>query len=165
MVIRRAARRELDAIMERIQEARAHLKRLGIDQWQGAYPDRAAVLADLDGGSGYVLTNGPETVGYVCVSFGGDPNYSQIDGAWLSDGPSAVIHRLTIGDAWRGKGLAGHFFRYAESLCAERGVHSVKVDTGRDNKAMQRLLAGNGFVLCGVVQVDGADRLAYEKLI
>lgn len=165
MVIRQAVPRDLDTVMERIKEAKSHLKRQEIDQWQGTYPGRADILADLDGGAGYVLADGAEIAGYACISFAGDPNYSRIDGAWLSGGPSAVIHRLTIGDDWRGRGLAGHFFQYAERLCAERGVRSVKVDTGRGNRAMQRLVMKHGFALCGVVQVDGADRLAYEKVL
>lgn len=165
MELRRAEIADLDGVLTLISQAKAHLKRLGVDQWQGPYPDRAALLRDLNAGAGHVLTDGALTAGYLCLSFGGEPSYGEIDGAWLSLQPYAVIHRLTVGDAWRGRGLTGRIFRYAEALCAEKGVHSLKLDTHRQNAAMRRVVERGGFTCCGTVRLPDGERLAFEKLL
>lgn len=47
-----------------------------------------------------------------------------------------------------------------------RGVRSLRCDTHRGNTVMRHTLEKNGYVLCGVIYLrDGAERVAYEKLL
>lgn len=127
MKFRPAVQADIDRVMELIRQAREHLKRRGVDQWQKEYPNRASIQADVDAQTGYLLTDGPETVGYMCVSFDGEPAYGRIEGAWKSSQNYAVIHRLAIDDAKKGRGLASAMLEFAETLCVLREVHSIKV--------------------------------------
>lgn len=46
---------DIDAVCGIIEQARVRLAGLGIDQWQGSYPDRAAIEGDVAAGRGYVV--------------------------------------------------------------------------------------------------------------
>ncbi len=165
MKFRPAVQADTDRIMELIQQAKDHLKRSGVDQWQKGYPDRASIQADIGARTGYVLTNGPETAGYMCVSFDGEAAYSHIDGAWMSSQDYAVIHRMAIDDTLKGRGLASTMMEFAETLCVLRGIHSIKVDTDMDNLAMRHILEKNGYQYCGLIRFDNSDKIAFEKLL
>lgn len=156
---------DIDRIMELIGQAKEHLKRCGVDQWQNGYPDRASIQTDTEAQTGYVLTDGPETVGYLCVSFDGEEAYGRIDGAWKSLQNYAVIHRMAIDDACKGRGLAGTMLEFAETLCLLRDVHSIKVDTDMGNQTMRHILEKNGYQYCGLIQFDNSDKIAFEKLL
>ena len=62
-------------------------------------------------------------------------------------------------------------FSLAEDLAAAMGKQSVRVDTHRDNRAMNRLCEKLGYQFCGVVDLSSVDpahdslRNAYEKLV
>lgn len=72
---------------------------------------------------------------------------------------------------YRGTRLAAEMFSFAAELASGMGKVSVRVDTHRDNRAMNRLCEKLGYQLCGVVDlalVDPASdslRNAYEKLV
>ncbi len=165
MKFRPSNQADTDRIMELIQQAKDHLKRSGVDQWQKGYPDRASIQADTGSQTGYVMTDGGTVVGYLCVSFDGEEAYDHIDGAWKSIQDYAVVHRMAIDDACKGRGLAGAMMEFAETLCALRGIHSIKVDTDMDNHAMRHILEKNGYEYCGLIRFDNSDKIAFEKLL
>ena len=109
-----------------------------------------------------------EIIGTMAVLFAEDPNYAKIyDGAWkTTEEPYVAIHRVAVDENCKGKGIAGAMMDAVEELCRERGVRSIKNDTHKDNKSMQRMQAKNGFEYCGVIYLeDGAERVAFEKII
>lgn len=165
MEFRQAGLSELQQILALIQQAKVFLRECGVDQWQDGYPDQAAILGDINSGTGYVLTEDGAIIGYCCISFAREPAYDNIAGAWRSTGPCAVLHRMAIDDRCKGKGLATVLFGHAEALCRDRHIQSIKVDTDGANTRMQHILAKNGFTLCGVVQFQNSDKLAFEKLL
>ena len=165
MEIRKAGEQDLVRAVELIDQAKAHLKRLGVDQWQKGYPDAASLRGDLAAGNGYVLVDGGHTVGYACISFDGEESYDTLQGEWLSGRPYAVIHRMAVDDDYKGRGLGSVFFQFTQALCIARGVGSIKVDTDTDNAAMRHLLETCGFRYCGVIRFDNSDKIAFEKLL
>lgn len=165
MNIRIAAKEDIDKAFGLIEQGRAFLKQKGIDQWQDGYPDRGSIATDIENGEGYVLDDNGTVAGYVCISFAGEEAYDKIDGKWLTDKPYAVIHRMAVDNAYKGKGLAQKFFLFTEDLCAQKGVHSIKVDTDSGNKIMQKILNGLGYVYCGVVNFQNSDKIAFEKVL
>lgn len=54
MEIRKAKAADIEQIMSVIAEGRAALAALDLDQWQGKYPDRALIEADIARGDSYV---------------------------------------------------------------------------------------------------------------
>lgn len=165
MVKRRAKLTDIKEIMALIEQAKAYLKKQGVDQWQQGYPNEAVIKEDTVSGEGYVIEAEERIVAYVCVSFDGEESYRTIEGDWKTYGEYAVVHRMAVDNSYKGRGLASQLFQFAEELCEKRGVGSIKVDTDPDNEMMKHILKKNGFAYCGVIQFDNSDKIAFEKVI
>ena len=158
-------RNETAAAMSFINEAKAFLRSKGIDQWQKGYPDEAVITGDISGQKGYFLMEGSQPLAYQCIDFDEEPAYRKLNGQWLSDTPYGVVHRLAVGTAFRGKGLATVSLRLAEQMMRDRKVQSFRIDTDENNEIMKHLLAKNGFTYCGTIWFDNSTKIAYEKLL
>ena len=165
MQLRPSVKEDIPSILRIVKQAQDYLKSQGIDQWQNGYPNEQSFLNDIGHQESYVLTDNDQIVGTTAISFRPEKSYEIIyEGQWLSNGPCAVIHRICVDNSYKGKGTANYMIQAAEEQCRERGVSSIKVDTHRQNNSMQRLLAKNGFVRCGVIFTDeGSERIAFEK--
>lgn len=177
MQFRRTREGDIDSIMGILADGRASLAALGIDQWQGGYPHRGVIEADVARGDSY-LVEGEEgrVVATAMVGFAGERDYDRIErGSWLTACTSAdpcygVVHRVAVSSACRGRGAASFLLERAEGLARERGCSSVRVDTHPGNAPMRRLLEKRGYSECGVIYIAHAeeatpDRIAYEKLV
>ena len=169
---RRAEEADLPALEAILGEAREYLRSCGVDQWQEGYPNRESFEADIAAGRGWVFEHEGETAGYECVAMQPEECYRGIDGAWLTEGENyAVIHRAMAAGRYRHTSLSREMFSLAEDLAAGMGKRSVRVDTHRDNRAMNRLCGKLGYKFCGVVDLSTIDpahdslRNAYEKLV
>ncbi len=169
---RRSTNEDVPVIMGIVRQAQRYLRESGIDQWQDGYPNEAVLYSDVESGRGWVFECEGRIAGYVCISMDVEASYVHIDGRWLTEGDNyAVVHRSMVGDDFRGSHLAAEMFSLAFDLAAGLGKQSVRVDTHRDNKAMNRLAQKLGFTFCGEVDVSLMDpgrdprRNAYEKLI
>lgn len=158
-----ARQEDIPACMAILEDGREFQRAQGFVQWPDGYPPRSAVEEDVRSANGYVLKAEGTVAAYMYIGFDGDPAYPRINGAWRFDGPYAVIHRMAIGSAFRGRGLADTAFRLAGALCAARGVRLLRIDTDAQNKRMQRVLERNGFACCGTVIQGGGPRMAFEK--
>ena len=168
MILRKAEISDTDSILRIIGEAQAQMARLGIDQWQNGYPDRAAIVADIEGGVGLVIDSAEGIAAYCAAIFGDEPTYIRIDdGEWLTAGEDyIVVHRLAVADRCKRQGIATDFLRRVESIARERSCRSFRIDTHHDNLYMQTICQRLGFVRCGVIYVsDGTPRIAYEKVL
>lgn len=159
MEIRKSTADDLDRIMEIYDLARAYMREEGNPhQWGGGYPYKEIVLEDIEEGHSYVCLDGDRIVAAFCFFIGNDDSYNEIyDGAWLSDSPYAVIHRIAV--SVHGKGVASFCIRWCLSQYG-----NIRIDTHEDNIPMQRLLSKLGFKYCGRIRCSYTDteRLAYE---
>ena len=91
---------------------------------------------------------------------GEDPTYKTIDGAWLDDDRYVTIHR--VASAGIIKGAAHIIFGWVLSH-----YDNVRVDTHPNNRAMQHVLATNGFTRCGTIQLIDRPtdtlRIAFQR--
>ena len=167
MIIRPATHSDIPQMMPLFEAASRGLREMGVNQWQNGYPQPSLIEGDIAGGVSYVMEEDGEVIGTAVISFAGEPTYDYIEGAWLSEEREfVVIHRQTIRPDRRGQRLSEQFFAFAEQLCRERGVQSMRIDTHEGNLPMQRAVERYGFVRCGVIYLDNGDpRLAYEKLL
>lgn len=155
---------DIPAIMAIIAQAQTYFKQQGIDQWQDGYPNTSVIQNDIRNNNSYVLLNGKQVVATAMISFDGEPTYSDIDGAWLTDYPYAVIHRVAVRTELKGQNLAATFIELTAKMCLQKSIPCIRIDTHRENLPMQRVAQKNGFTYCGVIRLaSGADRLAYEK--
>lgn len=166
MEFRGAVFSDINKIMIIIKQAQEYLKQEGIDQWQNNYPNPEIIKNDIENKIGYVLVYNENIIGSVAVSFDGEKTYDYIEGNWLSNNDYAVVHRTAISSEYKGQGFASIMLKNIESMCLEKGIHSIRVDTHEENLSMQRFIKKSGFQYCGIIYLqDGSKRLAYEKLI
>lgn len=167
MEFKKAAYSDINSIMEIIMQAQTYLLEQGINQWQGGYPNLEVIKKDIDNKNGYVLLKDKKIVGTVAVSFQGEKNYESIyNGKWMGSGEYAVIHRIAVDVNCKGLGLSSEIIKNIEEICFNKGIHSIRVDTHKDNLSMQRMLQKNSFQYCGIIYLeDKSERLAFEKKV
>ena len=181
MVIRPATPADLPALRPVFEAAKAIMRADGnLEQWSApGFPDDSLLLRDIDRGGGFVIESrwpvaaghdetdvmpgltghlaAPRIVAYFALLPSPEPTYDVIDGAWLTDGPYGVIHR--IASYLEVHGIFSTVIDYA----ATRYAH-LRIDTHRDNRIMQHLIGKHGFTCCGIIWLqDGTERLAYER--
>ncbi len=159
-----AGQEQTDEIAALIEEAKVFLKECGVDQWQDGYPGREDIAADIRARKGYVLMDGGKAAGYCCADFGGEPAYETLKGSWLDAEPYVVIHRMAVGNAYKGQGLAKRLFAEVEGLAASRGVRSIRVDTDEGNAVMRHIIDSLGFTYCGTIWFADSVKIAFQKL-
>lgn len=161
----RACREDIPACVEILDSGRAFQRSQGFIQWADGYPGLKEVEADVAQGKGYVLKVDGRIAAYLYLDSDGDPSYPAIRGAWNTPEPYTVIHRMAIGEAFRGIGLSDKIFSLVAEFSKAHGVYALRIDTHADNKRMQHVVEKNGFVYCGIVLQNGGERLAYDKLL
>lgn len=158
--IRPAVPQDISTIEPIYADARRYMAENGNpNQWVDGYPNTAQIQSDLQNGNLYVCTGAENTiVGVFCFFVGIEPDYLRIyEGSWLAEGPYGVIHRIAVGAHQRG--VASFCLAYAFDQCG-----NLRIDTHRDNIPMQKTLAKNGFIPCGIIYTrNGSERIAFQK--
>ena len=162
MKLKPAQSNEAAVCYQCIEDARAYHASMGFEQWHPDYPTQQTILDDIARNIGYVFTDGKGVIGYCCIIIGDEPAYHVIDGAWKTDRPYAVVHRMAFSRESRGSGLSGEAFDLIKDFCRINHTDAIRVDTQDENKVMQHILAREGFEYCGLVTFDGGPKLAYE---
>ena len=169
---RAATEEDLPAILAIVDEARASLKKLRVDQWQGPYPAAENFLPDLARGECFVLLHGGEIAAFITISTRPEPSYDGItDGKWTEGMDYAVLHRGAVAAKYRGSGMAQKMMRFADEHVLALGLRCIRTDTHRKNKPMQRLLRECGYRYRGNVDIGEVEkghdsaRQCYEKII
>ena len=159
MIIRKTTRADIGAIDKIYRDAKIFMRENGNPtQWRGEYPNALDATEDIDNG-GYVCEDDGEIVAVFYFHIGNDKTYDVIyDGKWLNDEPYAVIHRIAV--AKRGRGIAAFCFDECYKM-----FPNLKIDTHKDNIAMQRALEKSGFEYCGIIHLEnGEERIAFQKV-
>lgn len=155
--IRKARETDLGSVSELYMKARKFMAdHDNPTQWGTAYPTEQMLREDIARETLYVIQDesGIHGVFYFCVEE--DPTYAVIQsGAWNSDKPYGVIHRIA-GDG------SGGILRTAV-MFAQQQIEYIRIDTHEDNYVMQSALKKLGFSQCGIIYVeDGTPRIAYD---
>ena len=169
---RPAAEEDLPAILAIVADARAGLKKLRVDQWQGSYPDESVFRADIEHGECYVILHGEEIAAFFVLSEAEEPSYAAIsDGKWTAGLAGMVLHRCAVAKKYRGSGMAQKLMRFVDETCLEHGFRCVRTDTHRKNKPMQALLRESGYRYRGNIDIGDVEpghdsaRQGYEKIL
>ncbi len=159
-MIRKAVPADEPAIAAVYEKARAFMREHGnSDQWGTRYPPEDLTREDIGNGILYVMEEGGKVHGVFMFEVAEDPTYRVIrDGAWKSDAPYGVIHRVASDGEVHG------LMKEAVAFCSGKIAH-LRMDTHEKNATMQHQILRNGFTYCGVIHThDGTPRLAYEKV-
>ena len=158
MIIRPATVSDLPALRPVFEAAKAIMRADGnLEQWSApGFPPEDLLLRDLARGGGFVIGS-TAPIGYFALLPSPEPTYDYIDGAWLTDEPYGIIHRIASYPEDHG------IFAAIIDFAAARYAH-LRIDTHRDNRIMQHLIEKHGFTYCGIIWLeDGTERLAYER--
>ncbi|TDD94391.1 GNAT family N-acetyltransferase [Flavobacterium cellulosilyticum] len=162
---RKAEISEASTIWEILQQAIVRRKKDGSNQWQDGYPNLEVVQKDLAKGVGYVLTHGTSIIGYCAVAINDEPEYTKIEGKWVTNEDFVVFHRLAISEKYLGTGFAKMIFQFIEEFAIENNIYSIKADTNFDNFAMLAIFKQLSYSYCGEVYFRGSPRKAFEKIL
>lgn len=160
MEIRRSNLNDVHEIMRIFTSARQYMVANGNkDQWANGYPGEQIVTTDVCSGNGYVVISDGRIVGTFTFIVGEEPTYGIIkNGAWNYDRPYGTIHRVASDGTV--KGIAKLCFDY----CFAK-MNYIRIDTHKNNIAMQTAIERYGFKKCGNIFVgDGSERIAYDCL-
>lgn len=164
--IRPGQPKDVAEIMKVIEDARGSLKLQGVDQWQGKYPAEEDIVSDIAAGTNRVLTYNGVVAGNASLTKGPEMEFEQLTGGtWATSNDYAVIHRVAVGNDFRGKHLSQ---KLLEGLIAEvkaSDIAEIRADTHPDNKGMQHILETIGFEKRGIIRYEWEtypERFAYE---
>lgn len=171
MKLTRAHISDLDRIIEILADGRDQLAEKGVDQWQGEYPSRAHVKYDIEHGFAFLAeSDDQQTIGALSIVAAPDHAYDDMQGKWLTNTNSyLVIHRVAIHSDHGGHGYATQLF---EKIIQEVEVNhpeidSLRIDTHKNNSAMQHVITKTGFEKVGeLTGVYGPtdECFVYEKV-
>lgn len=169
LCFRKARPEDLPGILAVVDQARAFMATLGIDQWQDGYPSGEILSEDIRVGRAYVHAEDGRIASICVMTAEHEPAYDAIDGAWHVGEPCLTLHRMAVDDAHRHTGLAADLLKNALRIAREQGLCGLRADTHRGNAAMRRFLEKNGFENCGLVSypVESGDplRVAYDRTV
>lgn len=159
MEIRKTKPSDLPDVMLVYTVARKFMRSQGnMVQWTNGYPSDDVILNDIENGNSYICMDDHRIAGVFSLIIGEDPTYRNIyDGQWLNDKTYGTVHRIAV--QIHNKGVATFCLDWCYAKCA-----NIRIDTHRDNLAMQNLVIKNDFTYCGIIYLpDGSPRLAYQK--
>lgn len=165
MFLKPATLSDVPFIWSILQQAIEQRRLDGSKQWQNGYPNEETIRNDIVNGSAYVLVEKEEIIAYSAIIFGLEPTYWDIDGAWITNGKYATIHRVATANAVKGRGIGAQLFQLIEAHCMEQNAPSIRADTNFDNVPMLKIFERLGYTFCGKILVNAAPRLAYEKIL
>ncbi|GAA0076507.1 GNAT family N-acetyltransferase [Clostridium sp. CTA-5] len=167
MEFRKSVESDANSIINIIKQAQEYFSKKGINQWQNNYPNIETIRNDISNKNSYILIKDNNIIGTAMLSFDGEKTYENIyDGEWVSDNKYAVVHRIAIDNNYKGLGIAKLIIENIEKICLNKNIHSIRIDTHKDNISMQTMLKKNGFKYCGIIYLeDKSERIAFEKII
>lgn len=168
---RKSELKDIDLIMEIINQGKESLKKQGIYQWQDGYPNKKSIIHDIETNNSFVLEIEDEIIATVALIIGIEPTYKKIYGGfWNHQGNYASIHRIAIKANYQKKGLGKILLTCSEKYLKHLKCNIIRVDTHYRNQAAINLFERNDFERCGVIflkeifEEDNA-RVAFDKLI
>lgn len=166
-MIRLANKSDAIYIQEVLDDAKELFRQDGSDQWQDLdnYPNINTTLKDIEKEQMYIYEKDNKIVGCIVLSKEKEQAYNHIhNGAWLSNDIYYVIHRLAVRNNYYHQGIAKELIKYTIELTKKDDVHSIKIDTKKENQRMLSLLKGIGFKEVGIIYLLREDVLDKERV-
>lgn len=164
-----ATLKDLEQVMEAVEYSREVLRLQGNGQWQDGYPNRDDFINDINSQRLFVIydQNNPDNVIALCALTYREEDYHHLyEGAWLTNLPYMVMHRVAIKEKYQGLGYGKLLFKLFEDQAKLEGYRSLRVDTHEGNAIMRHLIAQAGFSYCGkAILTPDKDRMVFEKVL
>ncbi|WP_275126031.1 GNAT family N-acetyltransferase [Zhouia amylolytica] len=168
MIISRAQKNEIDALLKLTKACAAFMQKKGIYQWNESYPSRAAFETDIDHDELYTLKVEGQIAGCIVISTIMDDVYEPITWLTPNDQDHIYIHRLAIHPDLQGRGYAQSLMDYAEGYAIDNGYISIRLDTFSKNLRNQKFYELRGYKRLGEVFFPKQSEhpfYCYEKVL
>jgi GNAT superfamily N-acetyltransferase len=158
--LRKGNESDLDSIMGIVSEVIPLMHKVGNFQWDTDYPMREDYIKDCENDNCWVaydvITN--VLVGVAALTEDSGDDYKQL---WDISEIAVVPHRICVSVSARGLGVTKKFMRQAEVLAKERGHKSVRVDTNKQNGAMQHIFKELDYTNLGELKLASRPALTF----
>ncbi|MEU4214234.1 GNAT family N-acetyltransferase [Actinoplanes sp. NPDC026623] len=153
VVIRRAARGDVDVLMEMYRAAQRWLASRGTDQWAVITDEntRDPLIESIERGECYVAQRGDQVIGTVTVDENADPEF------WTArDCPASAlyVHRMVVERSASGQNVGGRLLDWAQQLADSSDKQWLRLDAWRTNTALHAYYARQGFSAVRVVELE-----------
>lgn len=167
MDFRLAEEADVLEILTIFTQTKAFFREQKIDQWQGNYPGIPEIRLDIALKQCYVAVEKELILGVIVLSLNPETSYdSLIGGAWNSQEPYTVIHRLAINNDYQGRGTSLKLLAYVEEVTLGLDRQVIRTDTHESNDGMRYILTKTGYRNTGRLFLDdGSPRIGYDKLL
>lgn len=167
MELRLATSYDKNIILQFYKDGSEKLKAEGVDQWQKEKIPNLDNFDDLTKNNElFVLEDKGQVVSTVIIKKYDFDYENNMDGRWISNYPYIAIHRVATGNEYRSNGYGKSILLSCEDYAKRNNIKSLRIDTHRNNKSMQRLIKKLNYTYCGIVYVNGTDeRFAFEKIL
>ena len=164
---RKATLKDINQIMEAVEDSRELLKWQGNGQWQDGYPNQDDFIKDINNGRLFVVLDDDANLAGVCALTYREEDYHHLyEGEWLTDLPYMVMHRVALKKEYRNKGYGKKLFSIFIEQAKIEGYRSLRIDTHAGNAVMRHLIVAFGFVECGkAILTPNKDRVVFEKVL
>lgn len=165
MRIQKATMHDIDKIMALVNEAVVFMNNNGNFQWDNEYPTQEVFENDIRQGNLFILKDLLHIAGFICLNTHQPQEYNALP--WKTVPEAMVIHRMVIGNRYRGQGFARKLFEFAESEAKKQAFKSIRSDTNTNNKAMNHLFKSFSYSFTGNIVLRGKPDLfnCYEKAL
>jgi len=166
MIIRKAKKEDLNAIMETYASCVKGMIELGIDQWDESYPNRKIIENDILEQNYYVGIINQEIISGVKIDQIQDPTYSDIN--WEDKKNNfIVVHRLCSKTKVWDKGIGKKMMKYAESIAKQINCNSIRLDTYINNPKAMKFYEKIGYKRLGSINLKPNKDIyyCYEKIL
>lgn len=163
-VVNPATVADTPAVMTLLARAVAHMRSLGIEQWDEVYPDRARIDADIAAGQLYLAHRGETALGMVVLNEQQSPEYASVP--WQYDAARIlVVHRLCVDPAAERRGVARGLMAFSEQHARDEDYGAIRLDAFALNPRAVRLYEQLGYAKAGQVQFRKGAFYCYEKRV
>lgn len=154
---------DVPLIMEMTAACIAHMRRVGIDQWDEDYPTADVFRDDVRCMNLFVVKQSHGIiVGCATLDAKQPPAYANVRWSW-ADGSVGVVHRLMVAPQYAGRGIAKLIMAEIELEATRRGYMSIRLDAFTQNPAALRLYTGLGYRGAGEVRFRKGAFACFER--
>lgn len=160
------AEKDIEKVMDIINQSKDYFAKNNISQWQGEYPNKDTILKDITNKTSFICKLDGEIVATFVLLFDKDKHYDELKGKWLNNGKYGSIHRLAVHQDYKKRGICTEIFSYCEKICKDYNIKSIRIDTHKLNNIMANLIQKNEYTYCGIITNEyNLTRIAFEKLL
>jgi len=137
MIIVKAHKSDLDALLKITRNCAKQMIAQGIFQWNESYPSKSIFEKDIELSQIWKLKVENEIVGMIVLTEIEDEEYQDV--SWLTpNNKNLYVHRLAVNPKDQGKGYARILMDFAEEYAEEHNYESIRLDTFSQNKRNQK---------------------------